>query len=966
MPGNENAKGLRPYLPPVSVWALSFGCAVGWGAFVMPGTTFLPIAGPLGTALGIGIGAAVLLIVGVNYAYLMKRSPSAGGTLTYTIQAFGYDHGFLSAWFLALVYIAIIWANATALALIGRSLLGGTFQFGFHYTLLGYDVYFGEALLSIAAILLFGLLCAYGKQLAGVAQTILALLLLAGILICFFAVARKGGSASMSPAFSPAAQSSLGQVFHIVALAPWAFVGFESVSHSAEEFRFPAKRVLWVLIAALSAAALSYILLAETAACLLPEGYGTWADYIFHLDSLDGLESLPVFFAAREAMGGTGLALLGVTVLAAIFTGLVGNYIAASRLLYTMAREGMLPQWFGRLTQEGNPRNAFLFLMGVSCLVPFLGRTAIGWIVDVNTIGAAIAYGYVSAAALSAARREGNRRTQITGILGILISLAFFFYFMAFSAGAMSTESFLILAVWGILGFVFFRVIFSRDEARRFGKSTVVWIGLLFLIFFTSLMWVRQATDDMTKTVVANISAYYEERNPDNDPGAVADTERYLAEQMENANRFLNRNSIIQMGLSIASLAIMFSLYSTMSRREQRMEVEKYKAEESSKAKTVFLSNMSHDIRTPMNAIIGYTNLAEREDNTLAQVREYLGKIKASSLHLLALINDVLEMSRIESGKMDLEPAETDLRGTLNEVRDMFATQMEAKKIVFSVDTSQVRSRRVLCDKNRLNRILLNLLSNAYKFTPEGGSVSVDMWEIDDPEPGFGKYELRVKDSGIGMTREFAARVFEAFERERTSTVSGIQGTGLGMAITKSIVDLMGGTIAVNTAPGQGTEFIVGLRFQTLEESSQAPEEPGSTEGAAPEEPDFHELRLLLAEDNEINREIATLVLEEAGFRLDTAVNGAEALQKVASSQPGDYDLILMDIQMPVMDGYEAARSIRALPNPALAEIPIIAMTANAFTEDIRAAEAAGMNGHIAKPIDVPKMMETLRAVLRR
>ncbi|MBR1931304.1 MAG: response regulator, partial [Lachnospiraceae bacterium] len=491
-----------------------------------------------------------------------------------------------------------------------------------------------------------------------------------------------------------------------------------------------------------------------------------------------------------------------------------------------------------------------------------------------------------------------------------------------------------------------------------------VWIGLLFLIFFTSLLWVRQATNDMTQTVVSNISAYYEERNPAEEPRAVVDTEQYLADQMDVASSLLTRNSIIQMGLIVAALAIMFSVYTTMSRREKEMEVEKAKAEESSKAKTVFLSNMSHDIRTPMNAIIGYINLAERDGNGETELREYLGKIKTSSHHLLALINDVLEMSRIESGKMDLEPIAMELKKTLAEVKDMFSTQMEEKDIYFTVDCSQIRNSRVYCDKNRLNRVLLNLLSNAYKFTPEGGTVSVTAWQIEEDEEGYGRYELRVADSGIGMTPEFAAKVFEAFERERTSTVSRIQGTGLGMAITKSIIDLMGGTIHVNTAPDRGTEFVIQLRLalqEGMEEVEEAVEKEGNVQSRTV---DFTTMRLLLVEDMEINREIAMMILTGLGFAVETAENGQVALDKVSGSEPGYYDGILMDIQMPVMDGYEAAKAIRSLEDEKLAGIPIIAMTANAFSEDVKKAHDVGMNGHIAKPIDVNVMKTTLMEIL--
>lgn len=411
--------------------------------------------------------------------------------------------------------------------------------------------------------------------------------------------------------------------------------------------------------------------------------------------------------------------------------------------------------------------------------------------------------------------------------------------------------------------------------------------------------------------------------------------------------------------------------------RQEELIAEKERAEEANKAKSTFLSNMSHDIRTPMNAIVGYLNLAKDlykacescprynenpcPDNIPDKIYDFLNKIDASSQHLLALINDVLEMSRIESGKMELELAGMNIVTALDEVRDMFATQMAGKNISFNVDTSNVQDKFVVCDKNRLNRVLLNLLSNAYKFTPEGGTVSVKLNQKGERHGDTADYELRVKDSGIGMTPEFAAKVFEAFERERTSTVSKIQGTGLGMAITKSIVDLMGGEIKVVTAPGEGTEFVINVSFKIADEMR---EEIEAENKRAAQIIDFTDKKLLLVDDIEVNREIAKMLLESEGFIVDTASDGKDAVEKVAASKAGDYDCVLMDIQMPIMNGYEAARKIRALENPELAKVPIIAMTANAFSEDVKAALDAGMNAHIAKPIDVPKMMETLAKIL--
>lgn len=399
-----------------------------------------------------------------------------------------------------------------------------------------------------------------------------------------------------------------------------------------------------------------------------------------------------------------------------------------------------------------------------------------------------------------------------------------------------------------------------------------------------------------------------------------------------------------------------------LKRNQAELIAAKTRAEEGSKAKSQFLSNMSHDIRTPMNAIIGYINLAQRKNVAVADIKDFLKKIETSSHHLLALINDILEMSRIESGKLEIEQIDIDIVKTLDEVRDMFATQMHEKEIEFIVNTSDVKNPYVMCDKNRFNRVLLNLLSNAYKFTPKGGKIFVTLKQLGDAENNFGDYELHVKDSGIGMTKEFAAKVFEAFERERNSTVSGIQGTGLGMAITKNIIDLMNGSIKVVTAPNQGTEFIINVSFKL---SDKLPDESEQVED---DEQEFHfdSIRLLLADDIEVNREIAVMILETAGFEVETAENGQQVVEKLAASTPGYYSAILMDIQMPIMDGYAASKAIRNLKDERLAKVPIVAMTANAFSEDVQAAKDAGMDDHIAKPIDVPKMMETLKKVITR
>ena len=386
-------------------------------------------------------------------------------------------------------------------------------------------------------------------------------------------------------------------------------------------------------------------------------------------------------------------------------------------------------------------------------------------------------------------------------------------------------------------------------------------------------------------------------------------------------------------------------------------------AEAASRAKSTFLSNMSHDIRTPMNAVIGFTTLAVSNIDDKKRVRDYLDKILSSGNHLLSLLNDILDMSRIESGKIHLEETEVSLSEVLYDLKTMISGQIQAKQLKFYMDAVDVTNEDVYCDKTRLNQVLLNLVSNAVKFTPAGGTVSVCLKQYPGTGRDSGLYEIRVRDNGIGMSPEFVQKVFSPFERERTSTVSRTQGTGLGMAIARNIVNMMGGTIEVQTEQGKGTEFIVRLplRIQCEHHRTEKIAEPEDLKALLAAGPDFRGRCLLLVEDNELNREIAVEILSGYGFLVDTAENGAVAVERVQNSTPGKYDLVLMDVQMPVMNGYEATKQIRMLDDPALAGITILAMTANVFEEDRKKALECGMNGFLSKPIVIEELICTLQ-----
>ena len=542
---------------------------------------------------------------------------------------------------------------------------------------------------------------------------------------------------------------------------------------------------------------------------------------------------------------------------------------------------------------------------------------------------------------------------------------------------------------------------------------------------------------------------------------------------------------------SMAFALILIGMALTKEYQQRELLVDALNAaERANRAKTTFLNNMSHDIRTPMNAIIGFTALAAAHVDEPELVQDYLAKISTSGQHLLSLINDVLDMSRIESGRVKIEEKEVHLPDVMHDLRTIVNANIVSKNIEFFIDAVDVDNEDILCDKLRLNQVLLNLLSNAVKYTKNGGQIIVRIIQKPGFSNGYATYEFHVKDNGIGMSKEFQKHLFEAFTREESATVSGIQGTGLGMAISKNIVDMMGGTISVESEEGKGTEYTVSIPFKVLGSSAKyevVPQLQGVRVLVADDDSDtaisvsrmvqeigmrsewtlsgkeavlrtkvaveqgdefgayiidwmmpdlngietvrrirkligeskpiiiltaydwadieqeareagvtafcskplfmselrdvlsqpyrvkkeetpaspyrFDGKKVLLVEDNLLNQEIAQAILQDAGFTVDTANDGDVAVERLQDSKPGEFDLVLMDIQMPKMDGYAATRQIRTLPSD-VANVPIVAMTANAFEEDKQKAIRAGMNAHIAKPIEADRLMETLSHIL--
>jgi len=451
---------LQRNLSSLNVWSLALGCIIGWGAFVMPGNTFLGKAGPLGTCIALIIAALIMIVIAFNYQYMIVKYPVAGGEFTYTQKAFGINHAFVCSWFLGLSYLAIVPLNATALALIGRNLIN-VFQFGFHYTVAGYDIYLGEIILAVSALLLFAFLSIRGVKFAGWFQTGLVFALVGGVLIIVLAalVSSETSWSNLTPGF-PSSGSKVGGILAVVAVAPWAFVGFDTIPQAAEEFDFSPKKTRFLMILSILFGAGVYILLNTVTAAAVPAEYSSWEAYIDDMPNLSGLISLPTFHAAYQLLGNAGLFFIGIAVLGAILSGIIGFYMATSRLLYSMSKEKVLPEWFGRLDEKyKTPKNAILFTLIISLVAPFFGRTALGWIVDMSSLGAAIGYGYTSAAAFKFAKSEKNVPIMVTGIIGVVMAICFMVLLLVpidmFNC-SLGKESYVCLIVWIVLGAIFY------------------------------------------------------------------------------------------------------------------------------------------------------------------------------------------------------------------------------------------------------------------------------------------------------------------------------------------------------------------------------------------------------------------------------------------------------------------------------------------------------------------------------
>ena len=470
--GNIN---VLPTASPLAAWALALGCTVGWGAFVMPGTAFLPAAGPLGTAIAFVIGSIAMLVIVLNYGYMARRCPGEGGVYSYARVTFGPNHAFICSWCLVLAYCAAMVSNATALALVLRSVVGPVLQVGFHYVFAGYDVYLGEVVSGVLIICIAAWICIRGARLTECVEVALATGLTLGIvvIIVLMVLDPRVSVRALEPLYSPH-NTPLAGILTVLASVPWAFIGFESVSQISAECDFPSERLTRIMVIAVLCSGVMYVTLSTIASSLIPSGYANWFEYIEDLPNLGGLNALPTFHAGSELAGTAGLMLFGATALCAVFSGVVGFYVAATRLIHAMALDRALPHRYAVLHPSYNtPARATMVIMAVTVFVPLFGRNFLAWVIDLMSLGALIAYAYTSLAVFVDARREEKTLMMAVAVLGLVLSCACIFLLIVPLPGlntSLSKESYVILVAWVALGINFYTPSYVRMGLNIHGK----------------------------------------------------------------------------------------------------------------------------------------------------------------------------------------------------------------------------------------------------------------------------------------------------------------------------------------------------------------------------------------------------------------------------------------------------------------------------------------------------------------
>ena len=939
------------HLSALGAWAVAFGCAVGWDVLVLPLTDFLPKAGPAGTILGLAAAALAMVVIAWNFHFMMVKSPGPGGVYSYAKIAFGHDHGYICGWFLCLAYAAIVWADAEMTTIVVRYLIGGDqLHFGFKYQIAGFRVCFGDIVIVSVAMGIVAAVVAW-RRVAAAVQTALSLLLAAGLVVSFGAAifSRTGGVSSLQPFFAPAGGAIGSQILGVLMIAPWLFVGIESISCLSAEFRFPVKKSFSIMVAAIVASVVAYVI-----AMFIPvlatggEGAG-WSAAVLE----GGDANSRAFNMVKGVLGAAGPAVLGLTLVCALFTNLIGNTIVASKLLAAMADDGAMPLWLGRNKGKLSAKNSGLAIAAVAVASSALGFTAIHIIVDVAIVGTGVAYAYTSAAAFKMARKEGNLVSAAMGIAGLVFAAAIagLFLIPAISV-SMGTVSYLALVLWCIAGLVFFLFAFHKDETYRFGRSSVVWVSLFLAIVALSHIWARQTAGETVRKTYNSIVESHEKvfHGVCEEGNCKADTEKKwfgcLRCNLKGIEKTIIRNSDVQSVLTVLALALMIAVYIAMRRRERRVDREK------AEAKSYFFSTVSHDIRTPLNAIIGFSEMLKTGFPTDAEREQAVDSIISSGKTLLGLVNDILDLSKLESGKMDIAPEPTDCAKLLSEVTEAFRFAKSRTEVDVRCRAGDMP--HLMLDPQRIRQIAFNLVGNALKFMKEG---HVEMRaSFEKTGEASGTLRIEVEDTGCGISEEDLKRIGSAYVQVG-SKMSRNGGTGLGLAICKQLVAAMGGSFDVKSTLGKGSTFLITIPGVKIAEKPAASGETNVPAPAPAAAKIDTSLRILVVDDSKMNVMVLTAQLKNLGMReIKSAFNGQEALELLRSKGTDGFDLVFSDMWMPILDGEGLVKAIRA--DPALSKLRVVVVTADV---EFRASYAkTGFDDILLKPVTRDRLVELL------
>ena len=907
---------------------LALGCIIGWGSFMMPSAFFLPESGSPGSVLGLILAAAVAMVFCSNYQYLLQVSPGVKGSYRYVEDAIGADHAFFCAWVTLLAYISIFWANVCAFSRVIGFVAVESVRFGPHYHFAGQDIYLADIFVSAVMLFVCGLIFSHAQRyLFTILGVLVAITVISTAVFFLVVMLREDTGSIFAHGFSVGGRhSAFMQVVSVAALCPWLFIGFETVfdhEETAYTEKSPAPRLailcgmlIYVMILLLNAVSFDR---GESVISFLPGGVTKPSFTLI----------IPVF--TDPVTRQLSHVLIPLAFLSAVSTSVLGYLYVIIGQIRRMAGDAMLPPRFLWQNERGTGGYALSIVTFFTMVVLFLGQRAIGWTVDVTTLCITIVYGYISVSAYKKAAKKESARNRMVAVAGMI--LAFVIFSLMISPDTLlyglSSEEYMVFALWCLYGVLCYYQALKRDEHDRLGHSLFMCLFMVFLLLFSTECWTQKL---LSEGIVRR--------------GGTADDDLTL---------LAGTASLLRTIVFILALLLLYKVVSVILIRQRRFSRFISEAKQENKKTTSMIVNMSHDIRTPLNAILGFSDLGLRDQKDPKRMADYLTRINISSGHLLSLVNDVVELSRIETGEIRINKESAYLPDLLHGWEESLCGRAQSKGHRFAIGMQEVSDKGVLCDRHRLTQVISIITTNLINMLPDGGAISIELLQLTPEYDRSALYEFRLSADGAGVTEETAAMYREAIASDKSRDGKTAVEGSVDLSLAKTLLAMMGGSMEIHYVEGEGLVIYLTLELAVSDISVKAKQEPAVS---------FAGRRALITEDILVNRQIAAEMLKVFGFEVDEAADGRIAVEIMSEVLPGHYDVILMDIRMPGLNGYEATKRIRSLPDPINSGVPIIALTADVLEDDRRKAREAGMNGFVEKPLRPDALIEALLEVL--